>query len=78
MNANQQPSQADRILERLQFTSEAWVGMPDLAKVSGAYAVHSRIAELRRRGHRIENRIERSADGTRLSWYRLTPGETAA
>lgn len=43
----------------------------DVTKISGAYAVHSRIAELRRRGHRIENRIEQRDDGTRLSWYRL-------
>jgi hypothetical protein len=77
MNTN--PSQADKILRRLQFTADIWVSMPDLSQVSGAYAVHSRIAELRKRGHVIENRTEQAEDGTRLSWYRLvTIREVAA
>lgn len=77
MNANQQPSQADKILQRLQAAKDfdGWVPMPILSEASGAYAVHSRIAELRRRGHRIENRIERRDDGTRLSWYRIARWE---
>ena len=75
MNRNQQPSQADKILRTLQAEvgswNKGWVSMPALVAYSGAYAVHSRIAELRRRGHRIENWIEQRDDGTRLSWYRL-------
>lgn len=75
MKANTRPSQADKILRYLQAEvgswNKGWVSMPDLAAFSGAYAVHSRIAELRRRGHTIENRIEQRYDGTRLSWYRL-------
>ena len=76
MNTN--PSQADKILRRLQFTADIWVGMPDLSQVSGAYAVHSRIAELRKRGHVIENRTQQAKDGTRLSWYRLVTREEDA
>jgi hypothetical protein len=45
--------------------------MPDLATASGGYAVHSRIAELRKAGHAIENQVERRADGKRVSRYRL-------
>jgi len=81
MNRNQQPSQAQAILERLQAAKptdrDGWVPMPTLADVSGAYAVHSRIAELRGRGHHIENRIEQRADGIRMSWYRLVEGVAA-
>ena len=76
MNTN--PSQAGAILTRLQAAREfnGWVPMPILSDVSGAYAVHSRIAELRRRGHRIENKVTRQQDGKRLSWYRMvTEGE---
>lgn len=71
MNTN--PSQAAKILKRLQAAREfdGWVPMPILSDVSGAYAVHSRIAELRKRGHRIENKPGRAQDGTRMSWYRL-------
>lgn len=75
MSANQHPSQAAAILDLLRSSPArdpwGWVPMPALARDSGAYAVHSRVAELRGRGHRIENRIERREDGTRLSWYRL-------
>jgi hypothetical protein len=45
--------------------------MPDLVEASKGYAVHSRIAELRRRGHVIENQVERRPDGKRVSRYRL-------
>lgn len=80
MNANQQPSQAERILARLQAARQfdGWVPMPVLADASGAYAVHSRVAELRNRGHRIQNKVTRQQDGKRLSWYRLAVEEVAA
>lgn len=75
MTTNTRPTQAQAILDRLQAAKptdrDGWVPMPTLANVSGAYAVHSRIAELRSRGRRIENRIEQRADGLRMSWYRL-------
>ena len=78
MNTN--PSQADKILKRLQAAREfdGWVPMPVLSDVSGAYAVHSRIAELRKRGHVIENRTMQAKDGTRMSWYRLVTREEDA
>lgn len=43
--------------------------MPELAAASGAYAVHSRVSDLRADGHQIEVRVE----GTRprRSYYRL-------
>lgn len=71
MNTN--PSQAVRILCRLLAAREfdGWVPMPILSNVSGSYAVNSRVAELRKRGHRIENKLTRQQDGTRLSWYRI-------
>jgi hypothetical protein len=47
--------------------------MPRLSRESGAYAVHSRVSELRKRGHRIEQRSTRLADGTIASEYRLEP-----
>lgn len=71
MRTNQQPSQANKILARLKSAQGRWVTMPGLSAISGAYAVHSRVAELRKRGHRIENRIEQRDNGTRLSLYRL-------
>ena len=76
MNTN--PSQATKILQRLTATAGTFVGMPELAQFSGAYAVHSRIAELRKRGYVIENKPGRAQDGTRLSWYRLVSEEREA
>lgn len=71
MNSN--PSQADKILKRLESarTFGGWVPMPTLSDASGAYAVNSRVAELRKRGYVIENKVTRQQDGTRMSWYRL-------
>ena len=63
-------SQCDRILAALQYERGHWVPMPDLARIAGGYAVHSRIAELRTRGHRIESMQERR--GRKVwSFYRL-------
>lgn len=33
--------------------------------------VHSRAADLRKRGHRVETRLERNTNGRTLSFYRL-------
>lgn len=64
------PTQVSLILRELARRHGQWVPMPDLSEVSGAYAVHSRIADLRQSGHVIEVRVE----GTRprRSYYRLT------
>lgn len=62
-------TQCDRILAELRRAQGDWVAMPHLAAVSGAYAVHSRISDLRKLGLDIEVKIE----GTRpkQSYYRL-------
>jgi len=70
---NSQSSQCERILGVLQTHHGQWVSMPLLYQKSGAMAVHSRIAELRRRGHCIENKVVRQADGIKHSFYRWLP-----
>ena len=64
------PSQADRVLAMLQQQPGTWIAMPRLVAGSGAFAVHSRVAELRGRGHRIEHRNQ-WVDGACHSEYRL-------
>ena len=66
-------SQCDSILAELESKRGQWVPMPDLARIAGGYAVHSRIAELRTRGHVISQRSERCGERGRkiLSFYRL-------
>lgn len=66
---NSEPTQAELILARLRRTPGQDVPMPELAAVSGAYAVHSRVAELRGDGYRIECRVRGSRP--RHSFYRL-------
>ena len=63
-------SQCERILGMLMSHRGQWVAMPDLARIAEGYAVHSRIAELRARGHRIESMQDRR--GRKVwSFYRL-------
>jgi hypothetical protein len=63
-------TQCEAILRALQAREGEWVPMPILARYAGAYAVHSRIADLRRRGHRIEHKNEHA--GRRIySFYRI-------
>lgn len=45
-------SQCDLILDALR-RAPGWVTMLDLHRASGSHAVHSRIADLRARGHEI-------------------------
>ena len=70
MSENSDPTQASIILRELVRQHGRWVPMPELAQASGAYAVHSRVAELRGRGYAIESKIEGRAP--RRSYYRLT------
>lgn len=58
------------ILRTLRAAKGAWVPMPHLVTESGSLAVHSRIAELRKEGHKIENQIQH-VDDRRRSSYRL-------
>lgn len=67
-------SQCEKILDYLQERVGQEVSMYQLYLVSGAMACHSRIADLRKRGHRITNRTERLKDGTRASYYTLHEG----
>lgn len=64
-------TQTETILKALLDAEGGWVSMPDLWKASGAFAVHSRAADIRKLGHTVENRIEEDADGVKLSWYRI-------
>lgn len=66
------PTQNERVLAALVAASGEWVPMPDLVRASGAYAVHSRVSDLRRMGHRIDHRNQ-WRDGTCCSEYRLLP-----
>jgi hypothetical protein len=69
-------SQADRILDALLRAStdlavaDGWVTLPQLVAISGGYAVHSRVADLRKRGYDIEQTSVRRA-GKVHSFYRL-------
>lgn len=62
-------TQNEKILRLLVSQRGRWVPMPELASAAGAYAVHSRISDLRREGHQIETRIEGSRP--KRSFYRL-------
>jgi hypothetical protein len=71
---NTNPSQASLILAELQRRPGVNVPMPDLVRVSGAFAVHSRVAELRKRGYQIENDIDHDpVSAAKHSYYRLVP-----
>lgn len=63
-------SQCDRILRLLECRRGEWIAMPELVAASGSYNVHSRISDLRRRGHDIEQKNERHAQSIH-SYYRL-------
>lgn len=72
-------SQADKILFALRsqqsccggmIEDAGWLSLPQLVNVSGGYAVHSRVADLRKRGHDIEQTSVRRG-GKVHSFYRL-------
>lgn len=65
-------SQCSRIKAALEKRAGEWVAMTDLWRESGAFAVHSRIADLRKRGLRIDHRNEIQPDRSIHSFYRLT------
>ncbi len=62
-------TQNQLVLEHLAKHHNEWVAMPELVAVSGSFNIHSRIAELRTLGHRIEHLPEGSKP--RRSYYRL-------
>ena len=68
-------TQNSRILRRLLETPNTWIPMPELAKVGsgkkdGFCMVHSRISDLRKTVHVIENEIVRIGKSN-YSFYRL-------
>jgi hypothetical protein len=63
-------SQCAIILTRLLDTPNEWVEMPELCRISDSLNAHSRIADLRKRGHTIENKTE-TINGKKHSFYRL-------
>lgn len=63
-------SQATAILGVLVEHRGSWVSMPLLARLSGSLNVHSRVADLRKRGEQIEHRNERDGRTVR-SFYRV-------
>ena len=66
-------SHSERILSRLQLTKGIWVRVTDLVDAGGSYlAVRARIADLRKRGHRIDAKQERTPGSRKVwSYYRL-------
>lgn len=65
-------SQTATILAELQKNQGEWVPMPHLALSAQCFSVRSRIDELRKRGHVIENRSERDRETRRVhSYYRI-------
>jgi len=74
---NTNPTQAQLVLAKLQEFPNQWVAMPLLAEVSRAFAVHSRIAELRKH-HDISHKNEtKPGSRARRSFYRLNVREEA-
>ena len=65
-------SQCDLILAALLESPGAWLSVHHLYRISGSQVVHSRISDLRRRGHHIEQRSLRRGR-TNLSSYRILP-----
>lgn len=64
-------SQCACILAEIEAIPGAWVSLVRLHAVSGSMAVHSRINDLRQRGHRIEHKNE-YVKRMCHSFYRLT------
>ena len=67
-------TQNDRLEAIFREHPGEWLPMPDLARGIRAYAVHSRVADLRRRGMQIESRST-TQPGTRQrhSFYLWAP-----
>jgi hypothetical protein len=63
-------TQNQKVLATLEEFSPDWVPMPKLVEISGSYVVHSRISDLRQKGHPIEHRREIKA-GQYHSFYRI-------
>lgn len=69
------PSQNERLESLFRSRPNEWLPMTDLGRAIGAWAVHSRVADLRAHGMDIENRTQKD-DGETLSFYRFNAGVT--
>jgi len=67
-------SQCDLILAELSRNANQWIPMPHLGDVSGSRNVHSRIDDLKKRGHQIENK-QITKGRQRHSFYRILTTE---
>jgi len=67
-------TQNQKILAALARRRGKWVGLPTLAKASGSLSPATRVSNLRREGHTIENRTEKTKQNGQVvttSHYRL-------
>jgi hypothetical protein len=69
-------TQRDRVLRLLEENGGQWVPLPRVLEL-GIAQYGARILELRRTGHRIENRVEH-CNGVVHSWFRLVPSKGQA
>ena len=69
-------SQCETILALLVAAAGRWVSMMDLHRASGSMAVHSRIADLRKRGHDIRQKNDRLGKSVRSSYKLILPAAT--
>lgn len=69
-------SQTEKLREMFLAQPGEWRSMTELGKAIGAWAVHSRVADCRRKfGMNIENKTVMDRDsGQRFSYYRYLPG----
>ena len=67
-------SQTKKVLTKLMEANGNWVPMPFLGTCSRSRNVHSRIADCRKMGYTVENKVERDwLTGERHSFYRIVP-----
>ena len=67
-------TQNQKILAALARRRGKWVGLPTLANASGSLSPATRVSNLRREGHAIENkteRVKRKGQLVTVSSYRL-------
>ena len=70
-------SQNKAVLCCLLYAKGQYVAMPELSDYTAARCdsrsmnIHSRVAQLRAKGWNIENRVETTKSGRRISMYRL-------
>ena len=68
-------SQTDRLAAILLERAGCWVHMTRIGREIGAWAVHSRIADVRRKyGYTILNR-QKKIRGSRHSFYKYLPAQ---